>query len=102
MIYSVFDAYMTFFTDAYSWSIGLIPDSIFFVSISFIITFLFLLSFLFIAMAFVIITCGIPLFIMYKIYKGILNIFSFLAEETSYHRYTLRKSVKRFFKKSFC
>lgn len=102
MIYAAFDAYMTFFTDAYSWSMGLVKENIFFLSIAFVITFLFVLSFMFIAMAFTIVICGIPLFIMYKIYKGILNIFIFIAEETAYHRYTVRKNFKKFFRKTFC
>lgn len=97
MIYSVFDTFMSLFSGAYIWSVSHIPDNILFVPLAFAVSFVFILIFLFFALAFSIIGVGIPLFIMYKIYKAIVSFFIFIAEETAYCRYTLKDNIKKLF-----
>lgn len=97
MIYSVFDTFMSLFSSAYMWSVSHIADNILFVPVTFVVSFVFILIFLFFALAFSIISFGIPLFVMYKIYRAIVSFFIFIAEETAYFRYTLKDNIKKLF-----
>ena len=96
MLYTAFYSFINAFFGMYGYAISLVQENLLFMPLAFIISFGFFFAFIVMAMAFSIISFGIPIFILYKAYKMLVKSLYFLSDEIEMLSDSLKSKMRNF------